>query len=225
MMAGTPQTADPDARARHEIGSGHRSAVQLRPLYSRFVGLMKLVLPLGAAALVGLVLAWPGGGGSDQNFSLSFANIRLNGDAEPGMTAARYLGTDDDRQPYVITAELVVPDGEAPDRFTLHTLQADMTLNSGLWMTLMAPRGIYDRAGNWLRLPDEVDIYSDQGFELHTRNALVDLAGSEASGDSPVEAIGPPGTLHAGGFRFVKEGERLFFLNGVRMSFRSGARQ
>ena len=44
--------------------------------YSSFVGMMKLVLPLGAALLVFIVVAWPYLGGRDAGISLSFASNR-----------------------------------------------------------------------------------------------------------------------------------------------------
>jgi lipopolysaccharide export system protein LptC len=215
VNAATP-TASP--RERREIGAAREPRRGFGTKYTRFVGMMKLILPLSAAALVGLVLAWPNDDDSGSTIPLSFSSIQLDGNGAPGMTRARFIGADKNAQPFVITADTVTQDTSASDRFNLVALQADMTFDSGPWITLMAPRGVFDRAENWLRLPDTVDIYSDQGFELHTRNAVIDLNNGIARGDSPVDANSPLGNLRAGGFEFIKEGERLIFRTRVRVT-------
>lgn len=198
------------------------TADKLQPLYSRYVGWMKIVLPLTAAALVGLVVAWPDPAPQTPSFGFSFTNLGVGEDGELGMNKARYIGTDEDLQPYVITADSVRPDAERPDLLTLEDLQADMTMASGNWITLMAPIGLFDRAAQELVLPAEVDIYSDNGFEMHTRGARLDLATGTAFGDQPVQADGPLGQLRADGFRFVREGQRLIFTGRVKLTVRPG---
>lgn len=206
------------------IGTVAITAARMSPLYSRFVGAMKILLPLMAAALIGLVVAWPDESKDAAGFLLSFANTVPGDPGAPGMSEARYIGTDGNKQPFVITAEMVTPDIETPNRFLLTTLQADITFDNGTWMSLMAPTGIYDRDKELLRLPGEVDIFSDQGFELHTTGVRVDLARSVAEGDEPVQATGPLGVLEANGFRILQRDERLFFSGGVKLTARQGGR-
>jgi hypothetical protein len=56
---------------------------------SRFVGLMKFVLPLGAAILLVLVVVWSGTGTRDEGFQLSFVSGGADGSPTPGMVKAR----------------------------------------------------------------------------------------------------------------------------------------
>jgi lipopolysaccharide export system protein LptC len=196
----------------------------MSPFYSRFVGAMKIVLPLTAAALVGMVIAWPDDSQDASGFRLSFANSIPGDPGAPGMNKARYIGTDANNQPFVITADAVTPDVQSPSNFVLTTLQADITFDDGSWMSLIAPNGIYDRIAQILRLPGEVDIFSDQGFELHTTSARVDLARSTAEGDEPVQARGPLGVIEANGFRIQQGDERLFLTGGVKLTARPSAR-
>ena len=226
MTARQRPTSEPGTSTERALGVGTMAvtAARMRPLYSRFVGAMKILLPLTAAALIGLVVAWPDDSRDASGFRISFANV-VPGDAgSAGMNRARYIGTDTNNQPFVITADTVTPDSENPNRFRLSALQADITFDDGSWMSLMAPTGLYDRDAQILMLPKEVDIFSDQGFELHTTGARVDLARSVAEGDQPVQASGPLGVLEANGFRIHQRDERLIFTGGVKLTARQGAR-
>ena len=56
--------------------------------YSNFVGLMKVLLPTGAAALTALVVAWPLLTGRDEGVPISFANVEFSGPETPLMSNA-----------------------------------------------------------------------------------------------------------------------------------------
>lgn len=185
--------------------------------YSRFVGFMKLVLPLSAAALVATVIAWPDANRPDDGIRISLADLTMRENGQPGMERVRYVGTDDHNRPYLVTAESVREKGVDNDHFMLHELQADITLESGTWMTLAATTGTYRRDLRTLELAGSVNIYSDSGLELHTESALVDLAGGSAEGTDPVQGQGPFGTLNANGFRLTDSGQRIVFNGGVRL--------
>ncbi|MCH8181849.1 MAG: LPS export ABC transporter periplasmic protein LptC [Proteobacteria bacterium] len=226
MTAGGSANPRPVLAADGALGLGTVAitAARMSPLYSRFVGAMKILLPLTAAALIGLVVAWPDESKEASGFRLSFANTIPGDPGAPGMSEARYIGTDANNQPFVITADMVTPDIKNPNRFLLSTLQADITFDNGAWMSLTAPSGIYDREKQFLQLTGKVDIFSDRGFELHTTGVRVDLARSMAEGDQPVQATGPLGVLEANGFRIVQRDERLFFTGGVKLTSWQGGR-
>ncbi len=106
--------------------------------YSRFVGMMKLILPLGALILVAMVVTWPYLRGDDDSIPLSFASIGVGLDENVFMTNARYIGADDKDQPYTLTAELAAQDDDDPDIILLTKPPADILLNEGTWLALTA---------------------------------------------------------------------------------------
>ena len=191
--------------------------------YSRFVGLMKFGLPVAAAALVVLVVSWPETDDRDAGFRIGYS-LGL-GDAEaPGMVNARYVGTDANKRPFVVTADSATPEAGNPDRITLVALQADITLDDERWVTVIAETGVYDRLAQTLRLGEAVSLYSDDGFELHAGSALIDLEAASATSDAPVQAQGPLGILTADSFRIAAAGRRLHFIGAVTATIDPGAR-
>ena len=185
--------------------------------YSRFVGFMKFVLPLAGAALVATVIAWPDAYRHDDGIQISLADLTTGESGQPGMERVRYVGTDDNYRPYLVTAASVREEGVDHDHFILHELQADITLESGAWVTLVATTGTYRRDLRTLGLAGTVAIYSDNGLELHTESALVNLARGSAEGTDPVQGQGPFGTLNASGFRLTDNGQRIVFDGDVRL--------
>lgn len=192
--------------------------------YSRFVGLMKLMLPLSATALVVIVLIWPYLSGREDGIPLSFDNIGAGLlDDKIFMTNARYMGSDDKDQPYTLTAELMAEEEGAEAVIRLTKLQADIMLSSGSWLSLTADSGILDRKNEQLTLEGEVNFFSDAGYEFRTRRAQINLASKRAHGVDPIKGQGPFGTLNADSFRFEDQGETMFFEGHVRMILYPGS--
>ena len=190
--------------------------------YSRFVSLAKIALPLIALALVMVLVAWPQAQNEGTTFQVSLAALPEGDAGDTGMTRARFVGTDSKDQAFVITAERAVPNAINPERITLEMLQADLTLSSGVWASMLSVTGLYDRVQQSLTLRGGVDLFADNGFALHTASARIDLADGIANGSEPVRAQGPMGELDADSFRIERDGHRLFFKGNVRMTLQAG---
>lgn len=190
--------------------------------YSRFVNLAKIALPLTALGLVLILVAWPQGQETDSTFRVSLAALPEGDAGDAGMTRARFVGTDSQNQPFVITAERAVPNAINPERIALHTLQADITLDTGAWVSMISASGLYDRTQQSLALGGGVELFADNGFAMHTPSARIDLIDGTARGTEPVSAQGPLGTLDADSFRMERDGRRLFFMGNVRMTLQAG---
>ena len=187
--------------------------------YSRFVGLMKLVLPLSAAALVVIVVIWPYLGGREEGIPLSFASIGIGLDEKVFMTNARYMGSDDKDQPYTVTAEFVTEEKGAVDIIHLTKPQADIMLDNGSWLALTADSGVLNRENQHLVLEGQVNFFSDDGFEFRTRRVEINLASKRAHGEYPIAGQGPFGVLNADSFRLEDRGKTMIFEGHVRMTF------
>ena len=190
--------------------------------YSRFVGTIKVVLFLAAGALVLLMVAWPRLNGTT-GFRLSFADLKADAEGNLGVTRARFAGTDANNRPFVVTAERAVQQHGSFELFALNTLQADITLDDGVWISVAAASGTYNRGARLLTLFGPIEIFSDQGYELHATVAVIDLAAGTVVSDQPIEGHGPMGTVRADGLFFSSAGGRLSLTGRVRVTANPGA--
>jgi lipopolysaccharide export system protein LptC len=217
-MTGADEQQPPGHRGfRADARLGREAIAHIGARYSRFVGFMKFALPLGAAILIGTIIAWPDPYERGEGIHISLAEISLGENGEPGLVSVRYVGKDDRNQPFVITAGRVVPDAADPERFALKDLHADITTEDGTWVTLIADAGTYQRDQRKLALAGHVRIFSDEGFEIRTPTAEIDLAKGHAIGHEPVHGQGPLGNLNAASFRLIDKGVRIIFEGDVSL--------
>lgn len=193
--------------------------------YSGFVALTKFTLPLVALALVGLVWAWPHIEGRDLGFRLGFSGLAAREAADPSMVNARYMGADQDEQPFSVTAEIAR--AVSPDRtkVELELPKGDIMLKDGTWLVLTANTGLYARDSKALTLNGQVTLFHDTGYELRTESAVADLTQGSAEGDRPVRGQGPFGDLNSQGFRLIDKGQVIFFTGKAKLVLYPGLRK
>lgn len=193
--------------------------------YSSFVRAMKFLLPAVALLLIGLIVAWPYIDVPDAKFRIGFADLTVKEAADPSMVNPRFLGTDDDDQPYSITAEIARRLAEGENLVELDSPKADVELEDGTWLVLTANTGIYSSVAETMDLNGAVVLYHDSGYEFLTEKAKIDLEKSEASGNVPIRGQGPFGNLQAEGFRLVDKGKTIYFTGKSKLVIYPGAGQ
>ena len=219
-----PAPADPPKRARGLWTTSSRSLeerlhlFQRSQTYSRFVGAMKLVLPAAALGLIALIASWP-----SLHDPAPAAAVHDNGQLT--MTNAHYEGSDRKNQPYSVLAVQARQSTSQPGIIDMKRPDAEITLNSGAWVTVRAEHGRFDQNLGRLLLTGDVDLVHDKGYELHSDTAHVDVNHNTAWGNRPVVGQGPLGTLYAQGFRMADNGATIVFTGNARaiLEPRSGA--
>lgn len=211
----------PATRSRAPSADSARTQKQLSLRYTRFVGMMKLLLPMIGLGLIIAVLAWPNGHEQDRGFTVSFSLSHDDAADRLVMLNPRYIGTDSEQRPFTVTADTATQDPEDQRRVTLRTLQADMTMKDGAWLTVMASGGVYHQGRQTLRLDGPVNFFSDQGYEFHAEEAMIDLAAGGATSEQPVYGQGPFGSVRSDRMTVSQHGQRLVFDGNVTMIIRS----
>jgi lipopolysaccharide export system protein LptC len=217
MVEDTPRFPRFPSRRRPGVAATRDTA------YARFVGWMKIVLPVSALVLLVLVLTWP-------------KLVLKQGTEVPPLPLATNDDTDDARahhlsisgfdkhdRPFTITARQAIQEDPGGDTVILEAPSADITLEGGAWLAAKADSGHLNRKTELLQLSGSVDLFHDQGFELRTEAANVDLQNGVAWSDTPVEGSGPQGELHAEGLEVLDRGERVIFTGRSRVVFYRGA--
>lgn len=185
--------------------------------HSRMVGLLKLVLPATALGLLGLVVLWS----ELQDDPQQPPATPQTAEGISTMDRPRYFGVDSKEQPYSVVARSANQVVGNDDLIELAQPQAEITLDDGRWLALLAADGRYERAASRLLLTGDVTLYRDDGFEAHTALAHVDFTAGDAWGDAPVEVHGPRGEILAEGFRIGDQGATLVFTGPAQLRMRA----
>src|SRR5258708_6336774 len=96
--------------------------------YSRFVNLMKFLLPAVAAGLLLLIVAWPRLQAGLDRLRLSFTRLDLSEAGDLRMVNARFSGIDKQHRPYVLTADVARQMPDRNDLMALEVPKRDITL-------------------------------------------------------------------------------------------------
>ena len=187
--------------------------------YSRFVKLMKLVLTLLALAVIALVIAWPHLDAKDIGFRLGFAAMQLKDSKDPSMLNPRYVGTDNNNQPFSLTADLARNLSGPDARVELEMPKADITTKDGTWLVLTAENGVFARLSKTLKLVGKVNLFHDQGYEFRTDRAEINLSKGTASSNTPVEGQGAFGQINSNGFNLINKGQTIIFKGKSKITF------
>lgn len=193
------------------MGLGIRQRLVLFGSYSRFVGLMKIALPAIAAGLVGLIVVWPKLVTRNDLFETAFAKLNLKAVDTLTMTRPRYFGTDDKNLPFSVTADVGTQIDPQTLMVSLENPVADMTRKDGGGMVINSDLGFFRQKDGTLDLMGHVDLYQDNGYEMHTDSARIDVGPGNASGDQPTFGRGPNGTIEGEGFRLYNRGRVVLF--------------
>ena len=213
-----PLGPPPLMRGSRDWGARQRATAREAERYSRFVTIMKRALPLAAAALVVAVLIYAFQPRQERSarVAMTFQRLGIVND-DLAMLKPRLTGTDDQGDPYLVTADEAVQDKNNAKRATLRNIQGDVTLKDGSWMSAIAPRGLLDAKNHRLTLNGPIAVYSDNGYEMHTASADIDMRAATIVGKQSVYGQGPFGVFRADRFTLDRHSRQVFLYGNVHM--------
>ena len=169
--------------------------------YTRFVRAMRLVLPLIAVGIVGLLVSWPR---VEERMAPPPEAASAPAPETVGQNELinpRFESEDQKSQPFTITAARAVQSSDNPDIVFLEKPVGDINLADGSWVAAEAGRGAFNQRAERLILEESVRLFHDKGYEIVTERLLIDMAARIAWSDAAVKGQGPAGTLAASGVR------------------------
>ncbi|CAH0148453.1 LPS export ABC transporter periplasmic protein LptC [Roseomonas sp. CECT 9278] len=217
------RTAGPVAPRRMLAPSRERWAPSAGQIARRrlAVRLAKWLFPiLGVGLLVGIAV-WPELDRMEDRARVSFRRVIQAQPDAVRLVEPRYQGLDEQNRPFTVTAD-VAAQTDSADIVDLTQPRADILLTDGSWVLLESREGRFDKGTNRLDLSGDVTLWQDGGNLLVTATAEVLLQDGAASGDSPVAAQGPFGTLVSEGFRLTERGQVVVFTGRARAVLEGG---
>jgi len=183
-------------------------------IYSRYVSLMKVILPLGILLSIGFALGWP------YLMSIgkeSFSIIDPNHPEiqENRMVRPHYISTDDKGQPFHLNAEWAKQKTE--NLADLISPRGSMTMLEGETFSVESQQGHYDSQTKTLTLEENVILTSTDGYHIKTDKAHLTIDNKMIEGDHYIEGKGPTGEIMgAKGFKVETrpEGKKVITLKG-----------
>jgi len=207
-------------RTRKPISS---SAGQRRVrAYSRAVAWMKVLLPLGALAVMSaLYFAAQKVGDLTEIFTVEELatlgrGLRLDN--------PRFAGLTERGEPFAVRADWALPDSAMPRLIDLGNPEGEIELSDGRTVAARAASGRMHRANKTLMLAGGVVLDTSDGYHVETDMVELDLGAKTAIAPGPVRGTGPTGQIEAGSFR-AAAGEdsigagKIWFENRVRVVF------
>ena len=203
--------------------AGRRQARQPSLGYSRFVTVMKWLLPCLAMALTGLVVIWPE---MREAPIPEQSNVPEEEMGAGQMASPRFGGVDNRNQPYSVSGQSAYPHPELAEIMVIERPEAEITLEAGAWLALIAERGLLDNTAGTIKLEGGVDLFRDDGYTFAADEVEIDLRTRLAWGHTPVSVHGPSGEIAAAGFRIEDGGRRVAFVGPARLFMRgAGGRE
>ncbi len=181
--------------------------------YSRYVKLMKRILPVGILLTLALALGWPYVLSLSKDgyapLDASRSEIRENHMVHP-----EYMSTDTQGQPYQIKADWAKQRTDTLADLTAP--QGLMTVMEGDSFDLKAKSGVYDATGKLLGLEGGVILTSTDGYHVQTEKAQISLDTKIIEGNVHVEGEGPAGSIRGqNGFKVEnRPGGKVLTLKG-----------
>lgn len=196
-----------------------RRRSRVNKTYSRFVRAMRLILPLIAIGIVGLLVSWPRiEERMDKPPAGSMADTAApQAVGQNELVNPRYESQDDKSQPFTLTATRALQSSDNPDIVFLYSPMGDINLNDGSWIAAEARKGQYNQKEEQLDLSGHVRLFHDSGYELITEKLHIDMRDNRAASDSAVAGQGPAGTLAATGLQAEMASGTLIFTGPAKL--------
>lgn len=175
--------------------------------HSRLVVFLKVILPSFAAVLVGLVIIWPQLT-AQQEEAISLLSMETSEMPQDQMMVnPRFFTVDEKGEPLNVTASNAYELPGEERRIQLNEVKADLLRNNDQYFLLEAKRAVYMQADDAIELLDQVNLYTEDGYEVDTTQAKLHLKDRSLSGQAKTIVRTPVGNAESMGFEVLDNGK------------------
>lgn len=188
--------------------------------YSIFVFILKFVLPVIALAMLVILVLYPTLSGKKNKIVLVASESKVVNSATPEMLNPKFQGVDSSNQQYQISAKRAIQ--EKIGFVRMEDMTADITLNNGQWISVIARTGTYDLAKKFAVLNEDVNAFiTDKDgatYQVSGSEVNADMSGGIIQSAQPVKAKGPMGNFSAASFYADRATQKITFQGPVKLT-------
>jgi lipopolysaccharide export system protein LptC len=189
--------------------------------HDRLVRWFKVGLPSAVGVLIAVLALAPLGKHGDVSFILDKKKVE-SAPERMRVESARYVGTDDKGQKFVMTAQRALQRSSEVPLVDIRGVSAELALAQGP-LRIVANQGRYNLDTQKVAIDGPIQVAGPDGYQLATRDVLVDLKQRQLASQGPVAGRMRLGEFQAGQLH-ANLGERTVVLDGgARLKIVQGA--
>lgn len=196
------------------VTSGERRKVG--KVYTRFVRVMRYVLPLLAIALTIIIILWEDMGSQVDKAGQERLMPEVE-EARGELLNPQFDSTDSAGRPYRVSAARATQDQANQRAMKLETPQAIIQMDANTAINGSAQSGVYEQEAGRLFLSGSVHLNHGDGYDLKSEELRVDLKTGQAFSDLPVRVTGGMGTIDARGLEADNERGLIVFKGPAKL--------
>lgn len=185
------------------------------------VGWLKIILPLGALALLSTLFLFARSPANHQQ-TIPIAQIEEIA-KEQQITAPQFSGVTDDGSVIAVQATSAKPDPENTNALLVESLSIDMNASDGTDLQISSGMSILDTSAQTARLNGLSRVITSTGYTMETNGISADLKTGDIVSDGRLAIQAPFGDLTAGKVQITISkdgtGQQMLFTQGVRLLY------
>lgn len=189
-------------------------------VHSAVVGWLKILLPLGALALLSTMFLFARASGPPP--AIPFAEIDQMA-RQQLISAPRFSGVADDGSVIQITAQNARPNSGDLQSLTIERPRLTLDAADGTSLQIFAGAGVIDNAAQEARLDGLARLETSSGYAMETAGLLADLQSGEVTSLGRLAVQAPFGSLTAGRVTIAVTkdgtGQQMRFTEGVKLIY------
>lgn len=178
--------------------------------HSARVRMLRFIMPASALILSGVVLHYALENNNAGYLRIATAEASTT-ESSLRMLNPRYIGVDDNKQPFSISAKVASQADKDTADIQLDAVEAEVTLEGGERAIVRAKQAHFDSTGQKIILSGNVGFADTRGYQLLTDDLTVDITTGQAVSNVPVQGVSPMGTVNAKGMRILEKGKHIVF--------------
>lgn len=216
MSRTNPDNSHHDGKADWLIPETHPVSASAITAYSRFVGSLKLLLPIGAACILMVLVLLPNVNGSN-------AQPKKLSAVDSAMIDPVYNSHDAKDRPYQVKADTAKQQPELPGVTDLANPKAVIDLENGKKLNAEGKGAVYNEKDGSLNVQKGVVLRHSDGTTFTTEEAQIDMNAKSAQGNKPVLLQGNFGEVRGQGFKALEGGKTIIFTGQSSATLKMGS--